>query len=255
MGVGLHQEPSPLCLARYLMCSAPRTGTCPAGRPWCGSSSRASGSSRSSLAGSARRYLLFCTVSFHPLLFSAVSRWFAFREHLWVSHVALLLAAKAVMSECPVPSVSCQLAQGVPCARRAWGLPAGTPRPSSGCGVCDSRVSLPLLPVLAPGHVWVLGPAAPADAWLWDRAVPHAEAQLEPGERLPGELCRSLSAGFAPFFHSQSFSSADTGSSPKNSKLGPVYDGSSVLLGFRGGGRSDSSLAAHNCCLRVFFCS
>lgn len=55
---------------------------------------------------------LLHAVSFHPLLCSVVSRWFAFREHLWVPHVALLLAAKAVMSECPVPSASCQLAQG-----------------------------------------------------------------------------------------------------------------------------------------------
>lgn len=48
-----------------------RTGTCPAGSPWCGSSSRDSGSSSSSLDGSAQRYLLFSsmlalhTISFH----------------------------------------------------------------------------------------------------------------------------------------------------------------------------------------------
>lgn len=47
----------------------------------------------------------------------------------------------------------------------------------------------PVLPVLAVGHIWILSPAAPADAWLWDPALPHAEAQLEPGELLPGELC------------------------------------------------------------------
>lgn len=56
-------------------------------------------------------------------------------------------------------------------------------------------MSIPLLPVLAAGHVWVLGPATPADAGLWDQAVPHTEAQLEPGEQLPGELCFPSSQG------------------------------------------------------------
>lgn len=90
---GAPRSPRPEPGSVHVVCFAPRTGTCPAGRPWCGSSSRASGSSGSSLAGSARRYSLFsCTpsshaVSFHLLLCSAVSLRFAFpRAPLGASH-------------------------------------------------------------------------------------------------------------------------------------------------------------------------
>lgn len=67
------------------LCSASRMETCPVESPWCGSSFRASGSSSSSLARSAQRYLLFCImlslhmVSFHLLLSFKISLRFAFQ--------------------------------------------------------------------------------------------------------------------------------------------------------------------------------
>lgn len=60
------------CVAREdadSLCSAPRMETCPVGSPWCGSSFRASGSSRSSLAGSAQRYLLFSSMPFSHMVY------------------------------------------------------------------------------------------------------------------------------------------------------------------------------------------
>lgn len=87
----------------------------------------------------------------------------------------------------------------------------------------------PVLPVLAAGHVWILSPAAPADAWLWDPALPHAETQLEPGELLPGELCLPSSQGMdvwvlessvgPDLLVPQSFSSANTSSASRSHQV------------------------------------
>lgn len=114
----LTRVPLPRHLACHMdsLCFPPRMGTCPAGSPWYGSSSRDSCSSRSSLAGSAQRYLLFfSTPSLHTIPFQL---WLCVRVSLWFSgygvqvpHVGLLFAAKAMISKYLLPRVSWQLAQ------------------------------------------------------------------------------------------------------------------------------------------------
>lgn len=119
MGMGRSQDfPFPgTWLATWTpMCFPPRMGTCPAGSPWYGSSSRDSCSSRSSLAGSAQRYLLFFstpslhTIPFQLLLCVRVSLWFS-GYGVQVPHFGLLFAAKAMISKYLLPHVSWQLAQ------------------------------------------------------------------------------------------------------------------------------------------------
>lgn len=44
-----------------------------------------------------------------------------------------------------------------------------------------------LLPVLAPGYFRLLGSAPSNYARLWNLQLPHAEAQLEPGQHFSSE--------------------------------------------------------------------